>query len=172
MGRWIASFRLPKACQSRRDFRFWNETLLVVLGLAVARDKESICLRGRPALEHCEILLGWVGETAGRYRVEAWGCGIGSHSRHLRSKEITRRSEAMSDFGYRRQSQDLAHLCMKLVREGNDFPTIWTTMLRDNPLVTGIPESKHDGSRPVLEIHLITGEKLVFDGGSKNFSLE
>ena len=71
-----------------------------------------------------------------------------------------------------RQSEDLANLCMELVQKGNNFPSIWTSVLKHDPLVNGIPESTHKGARPVLEILLITGEKLVFDGDAKNFSLE
>ena len=69
------------------------------------------------------------------------------------------------------QSQNLANLCLELVRKGNSFPIIWATVLKHDPLVGGIPESKHTGERPVLEIPLLTGEKLVFDGDAKNFSL-
>jgi hypothetical protein len=70
-------------------------------------------------------------------------------------------------FGER--AQDLAALCTELVRKGNDFPTVWATVLKGNALVDGIPQSKHEGERPVLEIRLITGERLVFDGEAKKF---
>ncbi len=45
-------------------------------------------------------------------------------------------------------------------------------MLKDHALVNGIPESKHEDARPVLAVRLTTGETLVFDGASKNFSLK
>jgi hypothetical protein len=61
---------------------------------------------------------------------------------------------------------------MDLARQGHDFPTIWTTMLKDHPLVTGVPESRYEDARPVLAIGLITGETLMFYGDSKNFSLK
>jgi hypothetical protein len=70
-------------------------------------------------------------------------------------------------FGER--AQDLAVQCTELIRKGNDFPTVWTTVLKGNALVDGIPQSKHEGTRPVLEIRLITGERLVFDGEAKKF---
>jgi hypothetical protein len=69
------------------------------------------------------------------------------------------------------RAQDLAQLCTELVRNGNDFPTIWTTVLKGHALVNGIPESKLEGKRPVLEVRLITGERLVFDSESKKFSI-
>ena len=45
-------------------------------------------------------------------------------------------------------------------------------MLKGNALVDGIPQSKLDGVRSVLEIWLITGERLVFDGDAKKFSVK
>lgn len=59
-----------------------------------------------------------------------------------------------------------------MVRNGEDFPTVWTTVLKNHALVNGLPESKLEGQRPVLEIRLITGERLVFDSESKRFSLK
>lgn len=59
-----------------------------------------------------------------------------------------------------------------MLRKGNDFPTVWTTVLKSHPLVSGIPTSKLEGKRPVLEIRLITGELLVFDSESKKFSVK
>jgi hypothetical protein len=56
-----------------------------------------------------------------------------------------------------------------LVRKGEDFPTVWAAMLKGHALVNGIPESKLEGGRPVLEIKLITGERLLFDSESKKF---
>jgi len=58
-----------------------------------------------------------------------------------------------------------------IVRGGNDFPDIWITMLKRHPLVDGIPQSKMLGGRAVLEIRLTTGERLLFDGDARRFSL-
>jgi hypothetical protein len=69
------------------------------------------------------------------------------------------------------RSRDLAALCTELVRKGDDFPTVWTTVLKVNVLVIGIPESKLEDKRPVLEIRLTTGERLLFDGERKKFSV-
>jgi len=70
------------------------------------------------------------------------------------------------------RAHDLALLCTELVRKGNDFPTVWSTVLKGNALVDGLPQSIHDGKQPVLEVRLITGERLVFDGESKRFSVK
>jgi hypothetical protein len=70
------------------------------------------------------------------------------------------------------RAQDLARLCTELVRKGDDFPTVWSTLLKRHPLVDGIPQSKIESMRSVLEIKLITGERLVFDGDAKRFSVK
>ena len=70
------------------------------------------------------------------------------------------------------RSHDLALLCTELVRKGNDFPIVWSTVLKGNPLVDDIPHSTLEGKRPLLEIKLVTGERLVFDGDSKKFSVK
>jgi hypothetical protein len=44
-------------------------------------------------------------------------------------------------------------------------------VLKGNPLVDDIPKSKLEGSRTVLEIKLITGERLLFDSDSKKFNV-
>ena len=69
------------------------------------------------------------------------------------------------------RANDLARLCTDVVRKGDDFPTIWQTLLKSYPLVEGIPRQKLEGNRSLLEIHLITGERLVYDGDAKRFSL-
>ncbi len=69
------------------------------------------------------------------------------------------------------RSRDLARLCTELVRNGNDFPTVWNTLLKGDALVHGLPRQRHDGSRSLLDISLVTGERLVFDGDAKNFSI-
>jgi hypothetical protein len=70
------------------------------------------------------------------------------------------------------RAHDLARQCTELARKGEDFPTIWMTVLKINALVAGIPQSKTEGTRPVLEIRLLTGERLVFDGDAKKFSVK
>ena len=71
----------------------------------------------------------------------------------------------------RERAEDLARLCTEVVRKGDDFPTIWQTMLKGHPLVGGIPHQKIEGHRSILEISLITGERLVYDGDARRFSL-
>jgi hypothetical protein len=70
------------------------------------------------------------------------------------------------------RARDLAQFCTELVRGGTDFPTVWNTVLKGNALVDGIPQTKLEDTRSVLEILLITGERLVFDGDAKKFSVK
>jgi hypothetical protein len=69
------------------------------------------------------------------------------------------------------RANDLAQMCTELVRQGKDFPTIWATVLKSHTLVEGIPCQRFEGMRSLLEIPLITGEHLVFDGDAKHFSV-
>jgi len=67
---------------------------------------------------------------------------------------------------------DLARNCTDLVRGGNDFPTIWNSRLRGHPLVVGIPHQRLVGANTVLEVKLITGERLVFHSDARRFVIE
>jgi hypothetical protein len=67
---------------------------------------------------------------------------------------------------------DLARHCTELVRKGNDFTTVWATLLKGRTLVEGIPREKHERSRSPLRIPLITGEQLVFDPDVKQFRVK
>jgi hypothetical protein len=69
------------------------------------------------------------------------------------------------------QATDLARLRTDVLRKGDDFPTVWQTLLRGHPLVDGMPRQRLEGNRSLLEIRLITGERLVFDGEAKRFSV-
>ncbi len=71
-----------------------------------------------------------------------------------------------------KRANDLARLCTELVCGGNDFPTVWGTLLKGHSLVDGIPRQHHDGERALLEIRLITGERLMFDADAKKFSIK
>ncbi len=68
--------------------------------------------------------------------------------------------------------RDLARNCTELVRGGNDFPTIWTSWLKGHPLVVGIPHQRMLGTNTVLDIKLITGERLVFHSDARRFVVE
>jgi hypothetical protein len=69
------------------------------------------------------------------------------------------------------RANDLARLCTDLVRKGEDFPNIWQTLLKGHPLVDGMTRQRLEGNQSLLEIRLITGERLVFDGDAKRFSV-
>ena len=66
---------------------------------------------------------------------------------------------------------ELARVCTDAVPRGNDFPTIWNTLLKKHPLVEVIPQQRLEGNRSFLDIRLITGERLVFESEGKRFSI-
>ncbi len=72
----------------------------------------------------------------------------------------------------RERAHELAELCNELVLNGDDFPTEWNTVLKGNPFIDGILQTKLEDTRAVLEIRLITGERLVFDGDARKFSVK
>jgi hypothetical protein len=67
------------------------------------------------------------------------------------------------------RASDLARHCIELVRKGNDFTTVWSTLLEDHILVGGIPREKLELNRTLSRIPLVTGELLVFDSDVKEF---
>jgi hypothetical protein len=67
---------------------------------------------------------------------------------------------------------DLARHCTELVRKGNDFTTVWSTLLKDHTLVEGMPRQQLEYNRSLLRISLITGEQLLFDADGKEFRVQ
>ena len=67
---------------------------------------------------------------------------------------------------------DLARQCTELVRKGNDFPSVWSTLLKSHVLIGGMPRQKLERNRSLLAIPLITGEQLVFDADVKEFLIQ
>jgi hypothetical protein len=60
-------------------------------------------------------------------------------------------------------ASDILQQCVTARQEGADFPTIWNTILKRHPLVSGPPvQAMHEGQAR-LEIMLITGQRLIFD---------
>ena len=71
------------------------------------------------------------------------------------------------------RSYYLAQLCTEMVQDGNDFPTVWNTILKGHPLVDDdISHFNPEGTRSLLEIPLITGERLVFDRDRNKFNVK
>ena len=70
------------------------------------------------------------------------------------------------------RARDLAHRCTKLVRKGNDFPTVWSALLKTHTLVEGMPRQRLERNRSLLHIPLVTGEQLIFDADVKEFRIQ
>jgi hypothetical protein len=58
------------------------------------------------------------------------------------------------------------------MRKGNNFPTVWSTLLKNHNLVEGIPRERTERSRNLLHIPLIAGEQLVFDAEVREFRVQ
>lgn len=67
---------------------------------------------------------------------------------------------------------DLLRDCAEAVAEGADFPTVWQSKIKGHRLVVGTPEQIVERDRPKLRIHLVTGQRLIFDSASKSFSID
>ena len=59
-------------------------------------------------------------------------------------------------------ARDLLDACHAARQCGADFPTIWRNVLKDHSLVAGLPVQGDDIVDPALEVHLLTGQSLVF----------
>jgi hypothetical protein len=70
------------------------------------------------------------------------------------------------------RASELARQCTELVRQGNDFPTVWSALLKSHVLVDGIPRQRLEHDRSLLDIQLMTGERLVFDADVKEFRVQ
>ena len=68
-------------------------------------------------------------------------------------------------------ARDLLTDCAEAMRQGADFPTVWNTVIKTHPSVMGPPVQHLDGDRAQLRVRLISGQLLVFDSGSKEFSI-
>jgi hypothetical protein len=61
--------------------------------------------------------------------------------------------------------------CTAAAQNGADFPTVWNTLLKPHPLVIGRPKQSLQDGRAQLEISLITGQRLIFDSTSGQYSV-
>lgn len=65
---------------------------------------------------------------------------------------------------------DLLLHCRQARSAGQDFPSIWSGILKGHPLVLGSPVQGHDGETARLAVRLLGDFALVFDGD--DFSVE
>ncbi|WP_395646688.1 hypothetical protein [Terricaulis sp.] len=56
-------------------------------------------------------------------------------------------------------TQLLAH-CEAARRRGDDFPTIWHSILRGHPLVRGLPTHQIQDGEAVIVVRLMNGQSL------------
>ncbi len=58
---------------------------------------------------------------------------------------------------------ELLHRCIAARRDGVDFPAVWHSILKGHPMVMGVPVQRLHSDFAVLEIRLITGQRIVLD---------
>ena len=66
---------------------------------------------------------------------------------------------------------DLVERCIAARNGGANFPTVWETVLRRHALVNGLPTQAFNDGRMQLEVHLITGQRLIYDWDLNGYSL-
>lgn len=67
---------------------------------------------------------------------------------------------------------DLARKCLLAARQGADFPSVWNSVLKPHPAVAGLPVQRVEGSRSLLDIPLMSGHRIVYDGERKAYTVE
>lgn len=66
---------------------------------------------------------------------------------------------------------DLVRACNAAAGSGADFPMVWHEILKTHRLVAGVPIQRLEETRPMLEVPLITGHRIVYDSGRNEFSV-
>ena len=69
-------------------------------------------------------------------------------------------------------STELRAWCASAIRRGADFASVWTQVLKQNSLVCGRPRQRAQTFHPMVEVALVTGERLVYDQSTREFSLD
>ena len=64
---------------------------------------------------------------------------------------------------------DLLLQCSSARNAGADFPTVWNEVLKGHRLVAGPPLSRMCDGEAVLEVPLLTGQRIVYS--AKGYSL-
>ena len=68
-------------------------------------------------------------------------------------------------------ADELLDACRAASERGEDFPTIWQTILKSHPMVAGSPVQRLDGPDARLEIQLLSGERLLVGPGPHDYVL-
>lgn len=56
----------------------------------------------------------------------------------------------------------LHEACTRARENGLDFPSIWHSLIAGHPLVVGLPVQRMEDGLPVLDIGLLSGQRLRF----------
>ena len=61
--------------------------------------------------------------------------------------------------------------CAQAAELGEDFPSVWETVLRRHALVVGPPVQVYHDDLPRLEVHLITNQRIIYNSDSREYVL-
>ena len=68
-------------------------------------------------------------------------------------------------------AEQLVAACVAAADKGADFPTVWQTILKRHLFVTGLPTQRMVGERALLEVHLISGERILVGPGPRDYAV-
>ncbi len=69
------------------------------------------------------------------------------------------------------RASELVARCLAAAHAGSDFPTVWLTILKNHPIVLGVPIQRLQGEGTMLEVRLITGQRIIFGPGTRDYAL-
>ncbi|MCR4283290.1 MAG: hypothetical protein NUV72_09730 [Bauldia sp.] len=68
-------------------------------------------------------------------------------------------------------AERLVAVCIAAAAGGADFPAVWNTVLKRHPAVAGLPIQRMDGGTALLEVRLVTGERIVVGPGPRDYAV-
>jgi hypothetical protein len=68
-------------------------------------------------------------------------------------------------------AEKLLAACRAAAAAGSDFPAVWLSILKPHWAVAGLPVQRLDGLTALLEVPLVTGERIVVGPGLGDYAI-
>jgi hypothetical protein len=68
-------------------------------------------------------------------------------------------------------ADELLQACLAAASGGADFPAVWGSVLRGHDFVAGLPIQHIVGGAPVLQVPLLSGERIIVGPGRGEYRL-
>jgi hypothetical protein len=68
-------------------------------------------------------------------------------------------------------ASQLARKCATATLNGASFPTVWHSILKAHPAIAGVPIQRLENGRALLEIPLLTGQRIVYDAEGRSYTV-